>query len=126
MTKKTVYRIGVFNYDGKNVIYIPNYNFSEWTKDMIHVLSNNKYSPQVRKSTISQMKEAFFSISDKYLSCPSTDKKKCQEKFPQDDFLYITCRKKRKMIPFHIQEIILIILLFLLLIKINYNVFTNK
>lgn len=126
MTKKTVYRIGVFNYDDKNVIYIPNYDFSEWTKDMIHVLSHNKYSPQVRKSTISQMKEAFFSISEKYLSCPSTEKKKCQEKFPQDDFLYITCRNKKKLTPFHIQEIILIILLFSLLIKINYNVFTNK
>lgn len=129
MTKKkdySVYRVGVFDYDDKNIIYIPSYDFGLWVKGIANILKHNKYSPSVVEDTIQQMKGAFFSISKDVISCPQINKECCKKKFPQDDFKYITCINKKKLGSFHWLEIIFIILLFCLLIKINYNVFTNK
>lgn len=129
MTKKkeeTIYRVGVYHFDEKNVILQPQYDFSTWFKQMTNILQNNKYSPFVRESTIEQMKKAFFAISKDIIKCPKTEKDICKSKFPQDDFLYITCINKKRLFPFYFVEIIFIILLFLLLIKVIYNVYTKQ
>jgi hypothetical protein len=93
---------------------------------MTNILQNNKYSPFVRESTIEQMKKAFFAISKDIIKCPKTEKDICKSKFPQDDFLYLTCIHKKTLFPFYFVEIIFIILLFLLLIKVIYNVYTKQ
>lgn len=124
--KTTVFYISPLEFDEKNVIHIPYFDLVEFMTVTENLLKNNDYSEEVRKDTINNLKNKFVEIAQDVYQCPNADKACCKEVFPYSDFRYINCIHQKKIRTFKVIEIILIILLSLLLIKVNYNVYQNK
>lgn len=124
--KTTVFYIQPLEFDEKNVIHIPYFDLVEFMTVTENLLKNNDYSEEVRKDTINNLKNKFLETAQDVYQCPNADKTCCKEVFPYSDFRYINCIHQKKIRTFKVIEIILIILLSLLLIKVNYNVYQNK